>query len=291
MKYFAVNTPAEALDEGARLILGSGIQRDGYVISDEPVAFVHGRAERRVLMIDPFNVNPVDTFFDAIEFITSDYVTQEVMQQAVPFFQENGEEAYLECLDKQTPNNHVSINIDKRGQLAMLVSAQYGFAHEIHHQHIARYSYLQELLAAGIGVDTGKLYLTYGNYMFRGTLHNVNDAISLMRSRHYHCPYYTGSIQPSTLFGIEKKDVEAWQQQAKALLNNKTIMGNFSVFHRRTLSPMITVRRLLTDTNKEEPARRMDALRFLSMNASPNDWICAAINWLQDNQTKGEPNA
>jgi thymidylate synthase len=174
-------------------------------------------------------------------------------------------------------NTHIYVSVSVEGKLDMtilcrsndMVWGAYG-ANAVH------FSFLQEYLAAGVGVEVGTLYQVSNNFhAYHSTLEGV---ASLGQSEDVLAanPYTLGEVEP---FPIVSTPIKQWREDLSVFLDCGPVVGLRDPFFRRVAIPMW----LAHQSYKERdlgPEERFRRARENLANCKATDWRRATEEWL-----------
>lgn len=184
-------------------------------------------------------------------------------------------------------NMIAQFQINVHGELDMQVSNRsndivwgaYG-ANAVH------FSYLQEFMAAAIGVPVGKYYQISNNFhAYHETLKQVEGLASEADSRIWngtgiYDPYTLGEVEP---FPLVSTPIKQWQEDLSVLLHDGPIVGLRDPFFRRVATPMWHAHNAFKDG---EGIDKYDAALEILEQCKATDWRKASQEWIMRRREK-----
>jgi thymidylate synthase len=183
-------------------------------------------------------------------------------------------------------NTHIYVSVSTEGRLDMtlcnrsndVVWGAYG-ANAVH------FSYLQEFLAAGVGVPVGRLYQMSNNlHAYHATLEQVQPILQ----RVPYNPYAEGLVEP---YPLVSTNIKQWREDLSVFLDVGPTPGLRDPFFRRVAIPMW----LAHQAYKESDDLERFELAFENLSqCHAADWRVACQEWLErrrDAQAKREEEA
>lgn len=170
-------------------------------------------------------------------------------------------------------NTHIYVWVDTDGRLSMTLSNRsndmvwgaYG-ANAVH------FSYLQEFLATGVGVEVGRFYQVSNNlHAYHDTLKGVE---SLGRMAVFEDPYSEGLVEP---YPLVSTDIKTWREDLSVFFDIGPAPGLRDPFFRRVAIPMW----LAHEAYKSSDDIERFELAFHNLSqCHAADWRMAANEWL-----------
>lgn len=170
-------------------------------------------------------------------------------------------------------NTHIYVSIGVDGRLDMtlcnrsndIVWGAYG-ANAVH------FSYLQEFLAAGVGVEVGRLWQMSNNlHAYHTTLEQVKAIPQLPP----YNPYAEGLVAP---YPLVSTSIQHWREDLSVFLDVGPTPGLRDPFFRRVAIPMW----LAHEAYKQGEGLERYELAFQNLsNCHAADWRVAAQEWLE----------
>lgn len=135
------------------------------------------------------------------------------------------------------------------------------------------FSFLQEVMAAWIGVPVGKYWQISTNFhAYLDTLERHGSVQSLNLG---DTPYEKGEVEP---FNIVNTPIENWMADLDMFMDQGPVPGFKDVFFRKVASPMMLSWRAWK--NSEDPNRKANAIAE-AKRIGASDWRKACVEWLE----------
>lgn len=172
-------------------------------------------------------------------------------------------------------NTHIYVWIDTDGCLSMtlcnrsndIIWGAYG-ANAVH------FSYLQEYLAAGVGVPVGQLYQGSNNlHAYHATLEPLLE-LGEQGYNPQEDPYACGLVEP---YPLVSTPLNIWREDLELFMYEGPVVGFRDQFFRRVATPMWVAHMAYKDKNDPE---RFAAARMALDNCKATDWQLACNQWL-----------
>jgi hypothetical protein len=162
------------------------------------------------------------------------------------------------------PYGHLDMSVFNRSN--DMIWGAYG-ANAVH------FSFLQEVMAAWIGVKVGRYYQISTNFhAYLNTLEKVKDISKYDIGAD---PYATGGAEP---FPIVNGPIEDWFQDLEMFMSEGPVMGLRDPFFKKVASPMYSS--WAAWKNKDNPQFMELALKHARAIAA-SDWRLACVEWLE----------
>lgn len=141
------------------------------------------------------------------------------------------------------------------------------------------FSYLQEYVAAGIGIPVGRYYQVSNNFHAYLKTYEPLQELADRAPDPYRvsseCLYSLGQVQP---YPLVSTNVKTWQEDLSMFMQDGPIIGFRDPFFRRVASPVWLAHKAYKDGSGE--ARYVDALEVLQQ-CQASDWRVACSEWIQ----------
>lgn len=175
-------------------------------------------------------------------------------------------------------NLTVTFRVNPYGQLDMtvfnrsndMVWGAYG-ANAVH------FSFLQEVMAAWIGVPIGR-YWQISTNLHLYLNHAFEKVKPLLDQKYKMTPYEIGEVTP---YPVVNTDIEVWMEDLNMFMEVGPVMGFRDPFFKKVVVPMFQAWQAWK--NKDDPQRIENALMF-ARQIMATDWQKACVEWLERRQ-------
>lgn len=189
-------------------------------------------------------------------------------------------------------NTHAYFSVNHREELDMTVCCRsndiiwgaYG-ANAVH------FSVLQEVMAAGVGVQVGRYWQVSNNYhAYLDTFSKVeqlaDEAADPLRHPFIWDPYELGDVVAMPLVDTNMKE---WLEDAQLFFQGGVTIGLRNKFFRRVLVPMTMAH--LAYRRRDDAGRYEAARSIINEQCLATDWRRASLEWIDRRQRVSEEKA